>query len=305
MFHRFLRIVFFVALAIEGFVALSKFFWFFELFSHYVIYYALLGTLFAAISIWERRFKTALIWAAMVSLNLPLFVPYLTTPPPTSVEGPTLTILSQNFYYEDTDVDEFLALAREQNPDIIEIVEAGNLWKIAKEKLRADYPYLHLTHITGIHGILIASRIPGTFKEVPLGQQTGLVFTPDDLSYQFLAVHPDAPLTPDWALDRNEQFTEIARLTHTSPVPVIVMGDFNCTPWSPYFKTLEEESGLVDARLGFGLVPSWHAHNPLFWLPIDHALVSPGIQVQNFKTIAPIDSDHLGILLTVTSPPNL
>lgn len=300
MLKKWLQIMMTGAILIQGMVFLANTWWFFELFTHYAIYYAVLGSLFAAIAIWKRHFKTALIWAAMVSLNLPLFVPYLTAPAPTSTDGPTLSILSQNFYYEDTDVDAFLAQVREENPDLVIVIEAGELWKTAKEKLRDSYPYLHLSHITGIHGIFIASRIPGTFKEVPLGIQTGLVFTPDDLSYQVLAVHPDAPLTPAWAKDRDEQFAEIARLSKTSNIPLIVMGDFNCTPWSPYFKNLLEESGLTDARLGFGLIPTWHAHNPLFWLPIDHALVTPDISVQNFSTIAPIDSDHLGIKLTFT-----
>ncbi len=298
MLKKFLHLILFTALAIEVFVALSKTWWFFELFTHYAVYYAVLGTLFGFLALAQKHFKTALIWAAMVSMNLALFMPYLNAPQPATTEGSTPKILSQNFYYENTNIDQFVTLVQEENPDIIIVVEAGEFWKTAKEKLRRDYPYLHLSHITGVHGTLIASRIPGSFHEVPLGIQTGLVFTPDDLSYQVLGVHPDAPLTPSWAADRNAQFDEIARLAHTSNVPLIVMGDFNTTPWSPYFSQLLEDSGLVDARLGFGLVPTWQAHNPLFWLPIDHALVSPSLQVQDFKTTQSIDSDHLGILLT-------
>ena len=298
MFKKITRLILFTALAIEGCVLLSQTWWVFELFTHYAVYYGFFGTLFALLALASRHFKTALIWAAMVSMNLALFTPYLTAAAPAPTEGPTLKILAQNFYYENTNVDQFVTLVRDENPDIIIVVEAGEFWKTAKEKLRADYPYLHLSHITGVHGIFIASRVPGSFQEVPLGIQAGLVFTPDDLSYQVLAVHPEAPINPSWAKGRNAQFEEIARLTHTSNVPLIVMGDFNCTPWSPYFTKLLNESGLVDARLGFGLVPTWQAHNPLFWLPIDHALVSPELHVQNFKTTPAIDSDHFGIELT-------
>jgi endonuclease/exonuclease/phosphatase (EEP) superfamily protein YafD len=301
MFHRFLKAALCLALLIQGFVFLAPWFWFFELFTHYAVYYVFIAATLGVLALFSRHFKSSLIWAVLLCINFAQFAPYLLSKKPsdTNPTSSTLKVIAQNFYYEDTDVDQFLSKVRAEEADVIIVVEASDLWKTAKEKLRTDYPYFHLTHITGVHGLFIASRIPGTFKEVPLGIQTGLVFTPDTLDYQIMGVHPDAPLTPSWAKDRNEQFKEIARLTETSPVPLIVMGDFNCTPWSPYFRTLLEDSGLEDARLGFGLIPTWNAHRPLFTLPIDHALVSPEIEVKNFKTLDPIDSDHLGIVLTV------
>lgn len=296
-----LKLLLGLGILVQTFSILGGFYWFFELFTHYAVYYAVVGSIFAVLSLLTHHPKSALIWTLMVSLNLAAIAPYLTSPTPQASENPTLTLLSQNFYYEGTDVDAFLRLVKEEKPDIVIVHEASDLWKTTKEKFRDGYPFMHITHETGIHGIFIASQVPGTFKEVPLGQHYGLVFTPNDLSYQVLAVHPTAPLTPDWAKDRNAQLDEIARLTYTSPVPVIVMGDFNSTPWSPVFKNFLDESGLKDSRLGFGMTPTWHAHNLLFKLPIDHALVSPGIEVQEFKSTEAIDSDHLGILLRVSS----
>lgn len=303
---KFLRCLLVGALIIQSFTFLAKTWWFFELFTHYAPYYAVIALFFTLITLVRHEFRSALTWVTLASINLAILSPYLlATTPASATSSQTLKILSQNFFYEDTDVDAFAALVAQENPDIVIVVEASDLWKTALNSFRTDYPYLHLTRTTGIHGIFIASRIAGTFKEVPLGEQTGLVFTPEDQTYQVLAVHPDAPLTAAWAKDRNAQFTEIARLTHTSPVPVLVLGDFNCTPWSPYFTDLLKDSGLKDAGLGYGLTPSWHAHNPLFQISIDHALVSPEIQVQNFKTLPSIDSDHRGILLKINNPASL
>lgn len=289
------------ALCIELFVLLSKSFWFFELFSHYTLYYAVLGSLFAVLALARRHFKTALIWATLVCINIPSFAPYLLTaaplPTPNTQE---LRILSQNFYYKDDDVDAFLAVVHEENPDLILVHEASSLWETAQDKFRNEYPSMALTNETGIHGIFMASKIPGTFEEIPLGNHVGLLFTAEDQRFQVLGVHPNAPLTPAWAADRNAQFAGISAFAQNSTIPLVVAGDFNCTPWSPYFTTLLADSGLRDSRLGFGLAPTWHAHNPLFWLPIDHALVSPDLQVQNFKTTKAIDSDHRGILLDLS-----
>jgi len=313
MLKKFLRFILAAALLIQSFTFLAKFYWFFELFTHYAPYYAVFAILFSLLALLRRDFTALLLWVTLALINVGLVLPTLAVHAPTAVKGEALTILSQNFYYLNDQVDEFVDLVSAENPDIIIVHEASDLWRTAKEKLRDKYPTLHLTHNTGIHGIFIASRIPGTFKEVPLGKQVGLVFTPDDLSYQLLAVHPNAPITPAWAKDRNEQFAEIARLTATSSVPVIVMGDFNCTQWSPLYTDLLQNSGLKNAAVGFGFIPTWHAHNPLFQLPIDHALVSPSLNVSDFQSTAATASDHKGIILTiqkpvpevtVTSPPN-
>ena len=85
------------------------------------------------------------------------------------------------------------------------------------------------------------------------------------------------------------------------PGPKICVGDLNITPWSPYYRSFVERTKLVNARNGFGLLPSWPTF--LFFkclmLPLDHCLVSDDIRVADARTGEPIGSDHLPLIVEI------
>ena len=92
-------------------------------------------------------------------------------------------------------------------------------------------------------------------------------------------------------------------------MPVILTGDFNCTPDDPAAKLAA--SVFSDARRSAGSVSgprfaSWHAYSRENALdpagrPIDYIFVSPGIRVRSFETVDDFDagglasSDHFPI----------
>ena len=291
-----------LALALAGFfflqtiLSLAKTWWFFELFVHYAHYYALLGTILALLSLNRRHWNFALLFLTFTSIHLGTLRPYLNLQTH-SDKTPTLTILSSNFYYTNENFAELAPILAEENPDLFMIHEAGDQWTEGIELFRADYPYIDLTDQLGVQGIAMASRIPGTFTEIPLGSKFGLEFTPEDGSYRVLGVHPAAPLTPTWAEERNAQFADLATYVNSSQIPTVIMGDFNCTPWSPYLIELMQNAALTDARLGFGLTPTWHAHNAFFKIPIDHALLSEGWELIDFHRTESIAADHFPIVV--------
>ncbi len=290
------------AIFIQSMVLLGKTWWFFELFTHYAPYYATIGSFFAILTLARRNFVQALLWITLVSMNLGVLSPYLTTQIQTNSAPPDLTLLTQNVYYLNSNTEELLELATQIQPDIVVIHEAGSVWKEGLDSFQELYPYTALTKNTGVHGIAMASKIPGTFKEIPLGEHTGLEFTPLSGAYHILGVHPEAPLTSTWAKDRNAQFADLSLYVQSSSVPVLVTGDFNCTPWSPYFSDLLQKTGLRDARLGFGFVPTWHAHEVWFQLPSDNFQLRLEWTARRFVAIATPSSDHRAIWTTLQNP---
>jgi endonuclease/exonuclease/phosphatase (EEP) superfamily protein YafD len=110
-------------------------------------------------------------------------------------------------------------------------------------------------------------------------------------------VHPSAPISAENAAERNLQFSDITAYAQQSSVPVVVLGDFNSTPFTPYFQDLLNYGELHDARLGFGFINTWHAHNFLFQIPIDHALLRGPWEVLDFYTATGLDADHLPIIV--------
>ncbi len=292
----------FLALALAGFtflqltLFLAEKYWFFELFVHYAHYYALLGTALALLALKSRHHAFALLFLSFTSIHLGTLSPYLVKTAQPSTELPALTVLSSNFYFLNTDFEDLKAVVDEEQPDLFMIHEAGSQWSEGLNPFTKDYPYYEFSREPGVHGIILASKIPGTFREVPLGSEFGLEFIPEDGSYRVLGVHPAAPLKSEWAAERNAQFKDLTDYVNSSDVPTLIMGDFNCTPWSPYLARLMEQTQLSDARLGFGLIPTWHAHSLIFKLPIDHALVK-GWEVLDFHRTDAIDSDHFPIVV--------
>ena len=287
------------AFTVQTLVALAPYYWVFELFTHYAHYYALIALLFTTLHLYRKEWIWTLGWLTLFIVNVLPLAPYLFTSAPlnhpslTSYQTPELTLLAQNVYYETSDTSEFYDRVNSIKPELFIVHEANSTWGTAP--VPSDYPYHSLTKKTGAHGIFMGSQNPGTFTEIPLGSQVGLEFIPEDQSYRVLGVHPTAPLASAWAADRNAQFEDLLSYVQSSELPTVIIGDFNATPWSPYLKALIEDSGLHDARLGFGLKTTWKANSPLFWLPIDHALVSPDFSVLDFNTYPTEDSDHKAI----------
>ena len=302
---RILKLTVFALFGMQIAVFLAKTWWFFELFTHYPHYFAITGTLLIPFLIWKRLWNATPIIVAIIAINLAIISPYLDNSKirtSTESQAENLTILASNFYYKNTEYSELLDLISQENPDIFIIHEATQAWHQEITPLQESYPYVQITQDTGINGIVLASQSPGTFKEIPLGSAVGLEFKPENHNLKILAVHPEAPITPTFAKERDAQFQDIITYTQETATPTMIIGDFNCTPFSPHFQELLTKSGLKDARLGFGFISTWHAHNPLFEIPIDHALVSHEIDITNFRTTEEITADHRPILAEIALP---
>jgi endonuclease/exonuclease/phosphatase family metal-dependent hydrolase len=64
---------------------------------------------------------------------------------------------------------------------------------------------------------------------------------------------------------------------------------------------LIERIGLINAREGFGVLPTWPTYygSTALMIPIDHCLVSEDIRVFNIRTGAHIGSDHLPLIVDI------
>jgi endonuclease/exonuclease/phosphatase (EEP) superfamily protein YafD len=100
-----------------------------------------------------------------------------------------------------------------------------------------------------------------------------------------------------WLKARNQHFEAIADHLRRMPAPKILVGDLNSTVWSPYFAETIGRTGMVDAREGFGLLPTWPTWLPVMKIPIDQCFVSPDVEIVNLKAGPHIGSDHLPLII--------
>jgi len=83
------------------------------------------------------------------------------------------------------------------------------------------------------------------------------------------------------------------------PGEVIVVGDFNASPWSHAFRGLRRNAGLIDTMRGAGLQPSWPDGWGVLALPIDHVLHTEGLGSEDRHTGPAFSSAHRPVLVTI------
>ena len=111
-----------------------------------------------------------------------------------------------------------------------------------------------------------------------------------------MLVHPSVPIKQQSFIDRNQQLAAIGEYAAQVKNPLIVVGDFNTTMWSPFYKNMVKTGKLRNARSGFGILPTWPTFMPLVYIPIDHFLVSKEIGILKIHTGRNIGSDHLPLI---------
>jgi endonuclease/exonuclease/phosphatase family metal-dependent hydrolase len=108
------------------------------------------------------------------------------------------------------------------------------------------------------------------------------------------AIHLASPPSRRQAAQRIRQLDALGALLRDADpaVPLVVAGDFNLTPFSPYFGDLLQPTGLRDARRPFGLHATWPAWPLPLWIPIDHCLVGARTRAVRVATGPTTGSDH-------------
>ncbi len=196
-----------------------------------------------------------------------------------------------------------------EDPDVIVVSELEGSWyRTLADKLGRKYPYVSSHPYNA--GVGIYSKYPILKPELriePLKNRARLLCQLGIKGHKpvgIMLVHPTVPIMSKSRFDaRNKELTELYPAEiKTLGDEQILLGDLNCTPWSPYFDKLLAKGHLKDSERGFGFTPSWPTKMFLFvplrpFLPIDHVLVSQGIVVKERRLLGEVGSDHLPVLV--------
>lgn len=281
---------------------LGRLWWLFELFSHFRTQYFIFLISSAIVFIFGKKFGNSLVAALFALLNLPLVVRYYFKPTVAQANGQTYRLLSVNLLQKNTSYAKVRQLIGRTNPDLILLLEISQAWMAELRPVLAAYPYSCRQLRNDNYGIAFFSRLPclqveiinvGPGKRPSVFARCQLDGTP----LVVIGTHPPPPLDGPGAVERNRQLANLACFVRGQDGEVILAGDLNITSWSPHFQDLIRQSGLRDSRVGFGIQPTWPTNNPLLFVPIDHVLVSEGINIQQRQTGPYTGSDHLPVIL--------
>ena len=285
---------------------LGSFWWIFELTSHFRVQYALALGLFAISLWWLRQWRVSAALAAVALLNLAVIAPVFWSDERTastiSAGQLPLRVLLANVNLDNLDHDRIRRLIADAHPDVMVLLEISSALIKRLGDLRKDYPHQVAELRDDPFSIAILSRHPLSATQIiPLGESEPpaiiAVVTVGNRAFTVIGAHPWPPISAEFAEGRNRQLAELAHLARQIQTPLLVMGDLNTSPWSPYFARLLADSGLHDSRRGHGVQPSWPVGLPPLWTPIDHILFSSGIRILRRQTGTAMGSDHYPVIV--------
>lgn len=286
--------------------------WFLELFAHFAVQYLALLALAATLCLAFRLWPWALLALVAAVPNVLAVAPYLPglISAPAPVAAMPVSLIAMNLLYRRQATAATRTYLERQSADLLILSEITPRWREKLRALEGKYPYFAIRPRPNPWGIAVYSKYPlQAIEDLDLGDDRSshlrvLVQLPGGLA-EIYAVHLASPPRPRRARQRNTQLRLLAeRIAAADPdLPKIVAGDFNSTPFSPYFQDLLRDAGLRDGRRPFGLQVTWPMWPIPLWIPIDHCLVSHGVIVTRVATGPSTGSDHLPLECTVSLAP--
>ena len=276
-----------------------------ELATHFRLQYALAASVCIVVLIGFHSWKALPFAICCALFNWSYLLPFYSGRQGDNQRATTvsLRLMHANVFQSNRNYAGMIEAINEVKPDIVVLQEVTAAWADQVQTLSDAYPHHEIVPRPGGSGMALFSRYPLAGVEVlSLDASTHLAILAkvnvEDTVVSILSLHPPTPVRTYKFLNRNRQFSEAAAILRATRGPRVLIGDLNTTMWSPYFQKLLTESGLRDARLGFGLHPSWPQPLPRFLqLPIDHCLVSDDIQVAGIRTGGGTGSDHRPLIV--------
>ena len=281
--------------------------WFFDLFSHFRVQYALLLLCAAFISVFARWPRLTLALLILAVLNTGVVAPLLfcRTSDPGAAEN--LRVALVNINAANRNPEPLFAFLKKSDPDFIIIEEITPAWAGMMTNLAKAYPFSVVQPRDDCFGIGLYSRIPffnGTIIDTgPVGVPSVRAAIVTHLGkFVLLATHPVPPKNSEHSRWRNEHLQELAGIVRQSKWPVLVVGDLNTSPWSTHFHRLLHDAGLADSMRGYGIQASWPTDFAPLRIPIDHALHTAGFRIADRRLGPDIGSDHFPVIVDFCPP---
>lgn len=244
----------------------------------------------------------------VVPETISLFAPR----PPLPTDGrPVIKLMTHNLFGLNYDMARVARVIAAENPDIVALQEFFPEQRAELPQLLAPtYPYSVYCVGGKRANIALYSKLP--FTQVNDGDcstdpkstaRTAHIlanFTlPNGQHFDVLTTHFDWPFPID---RQQEQRDTIETAVRGVDAPLLLVGDFNSTPWSYAQRSFAEEAdldrqthGILTWPLRFS-IKGWRDTWP--FLPLDQVMTKGPVVIHDIHPAAPTGSDHLPLVAT-------
>ncbi len=287
--------------------------WFADLFAQLRPQYCLWLALGLVAGLWMRLRLGILISTLGLILNALALAPHTRSwdePKLLAQTGRTWTLATINLLQGNQKTELVSQYLHATRPDIVAFQEVSPRWAGELETLSDLYPYRFVQPSKDQFGLALFSREPAIAQSVhAVGNRVGDLATfgsweSDGRRFSIAGIHPDKPDERWKTVNRDVYLRQIAQWAERhqkAGEAVIILGDFNATPWSASLRAFTRHTGYRNANKGRIFSATWNVWQP-HRLLIDHAFFSADWIIRE-STIGPaLGSDHRPLLVRATLP---
>jgi endonuclease/exonuclease/phosphatase (EEP) superfamily protein YafD len=294
------RLQFISFLALLGVAAglLARFYYLFELCTHFRLQAIIALVVCGLYLVLLTRPKWYGFFTLIIGLALSINVIGYFVTKRVAATGEEKRILFMNVLTSNPAKDQVADYILKMNPEVVVLAEVNESWEQAMvRRLSATHPHQIIESREDNFGIAAFSKRPFKSAEIrEIGEDVPSVDLFFD-EFRLIGTHPVPPMNPAYFRSRNQQLTALTREIAGAKEPLILCGDLNCTPWSPFLKDFMSGAGLQDSARGFGIFPTWTGATIFFGLPLDHIFHNSAIVVTHREIGPDLGSDHRAVMV--------
>ncbi|MCM8541456.1 MAG: endonuclease/exonuclease/phosphatase family protein [Lentisphaeraceae bacterium] len=272
---------------------LARYWLYFELMNCFRVYYFYCLLLLSMPFFIKKKWALASSFLIFSLLNASQFLSAYISPAQKEISR-TEKAFVLNVFTANKNHQAVLDLIKAEDPEHIVLTEVNERWFTEiHNALVKDYPYILEHPRSDNFGIMFLSKKKFVGEKI---FANGLpVIKAKFSTFTLLAVHPLPPINKKYFTERNNFLGNIKNWIKDEK-NILICGDFNTVPWSPFFKDVLNESKLRNCSKGYGINTSWPTNIPFLRIPIDHCLISESGSVKNFFRGPIVGSDHFPII---------
>lgn len=275
--------------------------WIFDLFSHFKIHYVVGSASVLAGALYYQDHSLAIlsyVFLMGVLLASRLMAEILDFKKTKKIKdiSSTVTLMSFNVWKDNENYSATIDHIRRTQPDIVGLYETNSQWEKAFGSLRDIYPHQIFYPGKGRFGMTLLSKYPVQERNAPQTNPQRVIVASvtipsSNRALHIYALHPYSPEGRRHALTRNHQLREMETwVNENADCPMVIMGDFNASPWSHPLKSILKRHKLVVTKPH--KCGTWPSLLGEFGIPIDHILTKNVVANTNGHIGPHLGSDH-------------
>lgn len=249
-----------------------------------------------------RHWRSAGLACAALALQCAVLQPSLFPARAASGVAASVEVLFSNVYWNNERLEELAAEIVRLDTDIVVLAEIDQRTSVLLDDLADAYPFRVdcLAHWSCDSAILSRLPILADLSDWRGDRWIATSAARFDTPLGPLAVagvHLDQPLPPQRLWRQERQVAGLADMLAPIDDPLLLVGDFNASPWARVMQRLAAASGL---EIAWGIEGTWPATLP--WpmrIAIDHALTGRGLALLHREVVRLPGTDHKALKLRV------